>query len=585
MRIGIAIGCCVCAFSLAAAAQDVPKVPRYIRLDKLKIRLTEHAQREIQDKVEKLWEGKKSLHTKAERARVYFPLIADVFKEEGVPTDFKYLAIQESALLGHAVSTSQAVGYWQFKQPAAREVGLRMDAWVDERKHIMAATRGAARYLKRQQLVFDNWIYALTAYYTGRGGAHPYVNEKYFGQTAMVISKRNHWYVKWFLAHRIVFAEKLKTRSSNPMHLKVYAVKKERTLADVAARFGVKESALKVHNRWLKRSRLPQNSPPVLVPLEGRGKRIDIEPVRVKIAQSAQKAHKQFKAMSDKLADWVANKKVQARPHSVRINGRRSIVGQTKESWADLVKRSGKSEAQLLRYNELREAPVEVAAGVPYFVVRKKRRAHAYYHTLQRNETLWEVAQYYGIRLASLRHMNHLATDEAPEAGLRLHLRQKRDVHMRPQYDRLPPIRPLKTPHFTSTLSEDERIAEAFQKAFKGFIPDDHEEDLPAKLPPLPAFHIIAPGETLFAVSRKYKVNIHRLLEHNQLTMQSHAYPGQKIYLPRRSALAPKGHYVVQPGDTLYGIARKHQTTIQALMQLNKKTTTQLHIGETLRLK
>ena len=87
---------------------------------------------------------------------LYFPIIENIFKEEGVPDDFKYLSLQESGLISDAVSTSNAVGFWQFKDFTAREVGLRVDKQIDERKNIVSSTRGAAVYLKRNNFLMNN---------------------------------------------------------------------------------------------------------------------------------------------------------------------------------------------------------------------------------------------------------------------------------------------------------------------------------------------------------------------------------------------------------------------------------------------
>src|SRR5690606_10078578 len=90
----------------------------------------------------------KSFEVKVQRARTYFPIIERIFAEEDVPDDFKYLVIQESALIADAVSVSNAVGFWQFKDFTAIEMGLRVDKTVDERMNIVSSSRAAARYLK-----------------------------------------------------------------------------------------------------------------------------------------------------------------------------------------------------------------------------------------------------------------------------------------------------------------------------------------------------------------------------------------------------------------------------------------------------
>ena len=95
---------------------------------------------------------------KLDRVVLYFPMIEAILIDEDVPTDFKYLAVQESSLTPDAVSSSTAVGYWQFKRETATDNGMRVDDEIDERKSITGSTTGAAKYLKKNNAQFNNWI-------------------------------------------------------------------------------------------------------------------------------------------------------------------------------------------------------------------------------------------------------------------------------------------------------------------------------------------------------------------------------------------------------------------------------------------
>ena len=55
-----------------------------------------------------------------DRVSIYFPIIEKILKEENIPDDFKYLSIQESSLISDAESSSNAVGFWQFKSETAK---------------------------------------------------------------------------------------------------------------------------------------------------------------------------------------------------------------------------------------------------------------------------------------------------------------------------------------------------------------------------------------------------------------------------------------------------------------------------------
>ncbi|MGM0375239.1 MAG: transglycosylase SLT domain-containing protein [Bacteroidota bacterium] len=112
------------------------------------------------------WQSQTLLFIK--RANKYFPIIEPILEEEGVPEDFKYLALAESALIMRARSHAGAVGPWQFLRGAARDYGLEVNSEVDERYHLEKSTRAACRFLKSSNEKFGSWTLAAAAYNAGR---------------------------------------------------------------------------------------------------------------------------------------------------------------------------------------------------------------------------------------------------------------------------------------------------------------------------------------------------------------------------------------------------------------------------------
>lgn len=103
------------------------------------------------------------------RANRYFPVIESILKEEGVPLDFKYLAVIESNLL-QAVSPVGARGVWQFMPRTADIYGLRVTNEIDERLHLEKSTHAACKYLKDAYRSTKDWLMAAAAYNRGVGG-------------------------------------------------------------------------------------------------------------------------------------------------------------------------------------------------------------------------------------------------------------------------------------------------------------------------------------------------------------------------------------------------------------------------------
>jgi hypothetical protein len=100
------------------------------------------------------------------RANKYFPTIEPILEEEGVPDDFKYLAVIESAL-ENVRSPKGAKGFWQIMPGTAKEYGLEVNSNVDERYHIEKSTRVACAYLKKAKQRFGSWTLAAASYNRG----------------------------------------------------------------------------------------------------------------------------------------------------------------------------------------------------------------------------------------------------------------------------------------------------------------------------------------------------------------------------------------------------------------------------------
>ncbi|MCD6179571.1 MAG: lytic transglycosylase domain-containing protein [Bacteroidales bacterium] len=100
------------------------------------------------------------------KAQRWFPVIEPILKENNIPDDFKYLAVAESGL-SQIVSPAGATGIWQIMKHTGRELGLEINADIDQRYDVELATEAACKYLNKAYEKYGNWTLVAASYNAG----------------------------------------------------------------------------------------------------------------------------------------------------------------------------------------------------------------------------------------------------------------------------------------------------------------------------------------------------------------------------------------------------------------------------------
>ena len=96
-------------------------------------------------------------------------------------------------------------------------------------------------------------------------------------------------------------------------------------------------------------------------------------------------------------------------------------------------------------------------------------------------------------------------------------------------------------------------------------------------------YYTVKSGDSLWSISKKYGITVDELKQANNLTSNLLSI-GQNLLIPTKESEATTNEYIVQKGDTLYGIANKFNTTVDNLKSINNLTTDSLSIGQVLKL-
>ncbi|GAB4510027.1 MAG: lytic transglycosylase domain-containing protein [Allomuricauda sp.] len=194
------------------------------------------------------------------RANKYFPIMEPILKKNGIPDDFKYLAVAESGL-ENVVSPAGATGFWQIMKGTGREYGLEVNDNVDERYHIEKATQVACDYLNKWKDRFGSWTLTAAAYNAGPAGIQKYmdiqqVNDYY----DLLLGQETGRYVFRILAIKEILSNRDKygfQLEEDDMYTKVptFTVEVDTAVtnwADFAELYEINYKVLKRHNPWLR---------------------------------------------------------------------------------------------------------------------------------------------------------------------------------------------------------------------------------------------------------------------------------------------------------------------------------------------
>jgi membrane-bound lytic murein transglycosylase D len=463
------------------------------------------------------------------RAEKYLPYIRKVFTEKGLPQDLVFLPFAESGFNPRAYSRSGAAGLWQFMPGTARHFDLEVDWWIDQRRDPYLSTHAAADYLKMLYNQFGDWYLVLAAYNAGQGRVSRAMSHS--GQECFFdLQKRNYLpqetrnYIPKFMAILKIMRnlENLGFDSLNwdaPAQAHSLEIPPGSDLQALASATGLEWSDFLELNPAFRRSASPPDrKSQVYLPQE-------------LLAQARE--HLQ-------------------NPDAAPYSGLQRYQVRSGDSWWRIarrfevpireLKRLNQTQSNLLRPGQSVLVPAQ-AKPIGHLAQGKDFSGS---YTVQKGDTLWDIARSTGSSVQALRAANNL------------------------QHAHIKPGQRLSIP--------------------KG------EQETTQEIAKRRANYTVKKGDSIWSLARRFGVSKQTLVQANGLNKHTRLQIGEKLYIPdlgqNRAAQAKANaahaeliNYQVQKGDSLWEIARKFGVSTQQLLAWNELgQDSRIHPGDQIKI-
>jgi membrane-bound lytic murein transglycosylase D len=522
-------------------------------------------------------EHRKSFSRWLKRSTRYLPMIREELKKEGLPQDLAYLAMIESGFSQIAYSRARAMGMWQFIKGTGRKYNLKINMYVDERRHPVKATRAAIAYLSDLYEEFDSWYLAVAGYNAGEGKIRRAI-KKYNTTNFWKLAQGNYLkletkrYVPKLIAAIIIAKEPEKYGFTDidydqPLELETIKVPRWTALKAVARAGNMELKELQQLNRELK----TQFTPPDSVSYE----------LRVPAAR--------YQMIAANLPRVHATVTTSYKTHTVRKG----------ESLTSICRKYGLSKTVILKANRLSSASFKAGQRlrIPYRttsyellpvgeasrLIADASKDNLILHKVQPGETVSELSLRYNVPPHLIAGWNDLKDLSKIRAGqlLALYINDSPEPQQQTAAIKVPLIKPSVAKKSVSPAQKS--IAATPRKSLQKTAGKVKETaDVDGKFI---VHHTVRKGDSLWRIAKRYGVDTESIKKWNELKNDL-IRPGTKLLLKvARKPVVEERYYMVRGGDSLWTIARKHNLPLQKIKEWNNLKDDVIHPGRKLLLK
>lgn len=441
--------------------------------DAIPMVMNPHVQAEIDRLTKGMGSSKENFFIRAyRRSGKYRPYILKELKKAGLPKALSWLPLIESGYQTNALSRARALGLWQFIPSTGYKFGLKRNRYIDERLDFEKSTRAAIAYLKELHQIFGDWSTVLAAYNCGEARVLREIRKQNinyldnFWDLYEQLPQETARYVPRFIAtlHMVKNKEKYglsQIQVADPLAYETVPVSKQTHLKNIAALIGISADVLEELNPELRHKTIPGKAYPLRVPPQSQELLVaKLKDLPTTAAPKWSRTHAYHKVKRGETLSIIANRYHTSVNTLVKVNRirnkRRLSVGKVLK-----IPRRG-----TVRYASSQEKPK-----------KKVRAKRTFNHVVKKGETLWHIAQRYGIELKTLVAVNQMRSTRLSVGEV------------------------LKIPGTKERRKYDLRV------------------------------YRVKHGDVPFEIAKRYKMPLDRFLEINHLKPNSKIYPGQKLYV------------------------------------------------------
>lgn len=567
------------------------------------------------------------------RKTAYDSLIYTKLAQKRMPRDLIYLALVESGFNVKAYSRAKAGGMWQFIPETGARYGLEVDFWVDMRRNPELATDAALNYLSELHDEFGDWLLSMAAYNCGEGRIRRLLKEKQADSTWGPNRPVTYWdlqlpqetmhYVPRILAAMVIghFPEHYDVEITK-RHLPDYdtvTVFDSFSLDEIAKFLKVPEDTLRSLNMELTMWCTPPNRDAYLLrlPYGTRSAFVQNYDRMEKNGYSSWKQHKVRKGESiGNIAQMYGVRASEIQRANDMKNGRlkvgrtllipikvaprrstgkkpskvRTYVVQLGDNLASISRRFGISQESLRVWNNI-EAWSNVKNGDTIYVSKPDLKPTSFVQqrvALKKGEKyVVKAGDTYSLIAKQFKVPVFLLLQANRGFTRRLTVGDSLSipVYVRPARKMSGAVDDGKTviePPKEYDVADSQSKSKSSKKSSSSSKTSKNTTII----------YTVASGDNLYAIAKKFDTSVSAIREMNEMGSSSNIKVGQKLKIPGSAASSapstPKVEeitHVVKKGEGLWDISRQYGVTIEDIVKWNGLKDTKIKVNEKLKIK